>query len=78
MTYKHIKVQLPAVPMGQGEALFPQTKEAMQEYWLAMSAPDLLVALKALLEDAEECGGYSVVIHDHARAAIAKATGRTA
>ena len=77
MTYKHIKVQLPLVPMGQGEELFPQSKEAMQEYWLAMSAPDLLVALKALLE-ADAPDYIKSSIWNKARAAIAKATGEAA
>ena len=73
MTYKHIKVQLPLVPMGQGEELFPQSKEAMQEYWLAMSAPDLLAAL-------EFCAGTSYITdaREVAQAAIAKATGGSA
>ena len=33
---------------------------------------ELLAALKWLLADAEDCGGYSLAIHDIARAAIAK------
>jgi hypothetical protein len=32
----------------------------------------LLAAIKWLLADAEDCGGYSLAIHDIARAAIAK------
>ena len=34
---------------------------------------ELVAALKALLADAEDCGGYSLPIHEKARAAIAKA-----
>ena len=34
---------------------------------------ELLDALKYLLADAEDCGGYSLEIHNIARAAIAKA-----
>jgi len=33
---------------------------------------ELLGALKYLLADAEDCGGYSLEIHNIARAAIAK------
>ena len=34
---------------------------------------ELVAALKALLADAEDCGGYSLPIHEKARAAIALA-----
>jgi len=36
------------------------------------SNQELLAALKDLLADAEDCGGYSLPIHEKARAAIAK------
>tara|TARA_R110000868_G_scaffold66293_1_gene197546 strand:+ start:233 stop:487 length:255 start_codon:yes stop_codon:yes gene_type:complete len=39
---------------------------------------ELLAALKYLLADAEDCGGYSPEIHNIARASIAKAEGEQA
>ena len=77
MTYKHIKVQLPAVPMGQGEELFPQSPETMKEYWQAMAAPDLLAALEKLarLGNGDHYGNSEGNMI--ARAAIAKARGAT-
>ena len=49
------------------------TKAATELRRLYEANQELLAALKALLADAEDCGGYSLPIHEKARAAIALA-----
>jgi hypothetical protein len=81
MTYKHITVSLPAVPMGADYAnLFPQKEEALLEYNTALAAPELLealIAVKAHLFHTFEEGEKNPqsAAYDRVVAAIAKATG---
>lgn len=49
MTYKHITVSLPPVPMGDNfSEPFKQDPEAQREYELACAAPELLSCMKEL------------------------------
>ncbi len=49
MTYKHIKIDLPLVPLGNDpDNAFKQDPEAEREYRLAYAAPELLAIMKEL------------------------------
>lgn len=49
MTYKHILVNMPMVPMGpDADHPFKQSPEAEREYALANAAPELLATMKEL------------------------------
>lgn len=81
MTYKHITVSLPPVPMGDNfSEPFKQSPEAQREYNIACAAPEMLAALEAAsasLQDTSDGkwnSSQAFYALQTVRSAIAKAT----
>ena len=71
MTYKHITVSLPPVPMGQQfDEPFKQTEETEEEYAMALAAPAMFRALDKIVRLlVEQPDGYVYLIEAEARTA---------